>query len=653
MKKKIYIGASYYPEHWPRERWAEDIRLMKEAGIHALRMAELAWSFLEPEDGRFDFEWLDQFIDMAYKEGIEVILGTPTEASPVWLRNKHPDVVATDEFGNIHGGRGRHCYNNPVFIQYVERLVTEMAKHYANNPAVIGWQIDNELRGTKCYCKHCNNAFREWLKRRYGSLENLNKEWGTCFWSQVYNSWEEVTLPSADQLTVTVSQILDHNRFASDSAIAHLNRQVDIIRKYAPHQFITHNSIGLYPWVDLFELSKKLDFISWDSYPNVDSDNHETCMSHDLQRGIKGDNFWVMEQKNGYFNYSDYNLAIEPGLVRLWAYQDIARGANGVMFYRWRSNRFNVEQNPNGLLRHDGSPRRAYYEVKQLTKELNDFGEKLVGTKVEVDAAIIFSYDQIWAFNSHKQYKSFDYIKHMFSYYKVLNRIGFTVDLVSPKTDLSKYKMVIAPALLMVDKEIAENFKKYVENGGHLVLTLRTGIKTWSNVTVDIPWPGLLADLAGVKVVEFDALPDYAHNSVIYKDKEYDVKVWLDILENQTAEVLATYGGKFYVGQPAITKNKYGSGSVVYIGVMGNDELIKDILNDLANECGLKAISVPEGVFITHRIGESSRYTFIINMNHRPQRIYIEDPGNELITGRFVMGEVLVNGMDLMIIQSK
>lgn len=652
MKRKIYIGASYYPEHWPKERWPEDIRLMKNAGIDALRIAELAWSFIEPEDGRFDFEWLDEFINMAYKEDIEIILGTPTEASPSWLRHKYPEIVATDESGKIHGGRGRHCYNNPIFIQYVERLVNEMAKHYSNNPAVIGWQIDNELRGTKCYCNHCNEKFREWLKEKYGSLENLNNEWGTCFWSQIYNRWEEVTLPSNDQLTVSVSQILDHNRFASDSAIAHLNRQVDIIRKYAPHQFITHNSMGLYPWVDLFGLSKKLDFISWDSYPNVDIDNNETCMSHDLQRGVKNNCFWVMEQKNGYFNYSDYNLAIEPGLVRLWAYQDIARGANGVMFYRWRSNRFNVEQNPNGLLRHDGSLRRAYYEVKQLTSELKNFGEKLVDTKVEASAAILFSYDQIWAFDSHKQYKSFDYIKHMFSYYKALNKLGLTIDLVNPVADISKYKIVIAPALLMVNERIAKNLKAYAENGGCLVLTIRTGIKTWSNVTVDIPWPGLLADMAGITVSEFDVLPDYAHNTVVYNKKEYNVNVWMDILENQKGDVLATYNGKFYKGKPAITANNYGKGCVIYIGVMGNDDLIKDVLEDVARKIGEKVTVQSEGIFITKRTNENYQYTFIINMNQKPVKIRLESPGVDLISNKNVMGEVLINGMDLMVVQS-
>ena len=262
--------------------------------------------------------------------------------------------MATDEFHRIHGGRGRYCYNNRRLQSQIAQLVGHRTQRYGKDARIIGWPIDNELRGTPCFCEQCRQDFRDWLKARYGSLKALNDAWGTVFWSQPYSAWDEMDLPSADQLTTSTSQILDHLRFASDSVVRHLERQAQIIRRYSEGQFIGHNSMGAYPWVDLQDLVHHVDFMGWDTYPAVDSDNFEACFSHDLIRGLKEVPYWLLEQKNGYFNGGTYNLAIEPGIVRLWAYQDLGRGANGVVFYRWRSNRFNVEQNPNGILLHDG-----------------------------------------------------------------------------------------------------------------------------------------------------------------------------------------------------------------------------------------------------------------------------------------------------------
>ncbi|WP_099159507.1 beta-galactosidase [Virgibacillus ndiopensis] len=649
----ISIGTGYYPDHWPRERWPEDIRLMKEAGIKVLRLAELSWSVLEPTEGEFDFTWLDDFIEMASDEGLQIILSTPIEASPVWLRHKHPKVVRTDRFGRIHGDRGMHCHNNSDFIFYVNRIATKMAEHYANNPAVIGWQIDNELRNVDCYCEECLVAFRNWLQDRYGSLEKLNEVWGTCFWSQVYRKWDEVTLPSADQLTISVSQKLDFTRFGSDSTVNHLNRQVDIIRSYAPHQFITHNMLGWYPKLNAYKLAEKLDFISWDCYPHVDGDNNIECFLHDHYRAVKGKGQWVMEQKNGYFNYSDYNLAIEPGLIRLWTYQDIARGTDGVMYYRWRSNKYSGEQNPNGLLRHDGTPRRPYYEVQQVTNELAEFGKDLIKTTVEAPVALLYSYDQMWAFEAHVQYNNFDHREHLLTYYRQLIRLGITADLIDPTADLSKYKIVIAPSMAMISDEIHANFISYVEKGGCLIIGARSGMKTWSNTTHEMPWPGLLAKMAGVVVDEFEVLPDKYANSISYNGKNYPVKVWLDMLETKTADSLATYNEKFYAGRTAISRNSYGDGVVYYAGVMGSNELAYDLIADIAKERNLSFSPVPEGVYVSTRSNEASSYTFYINVNRDEANVVLPDEGFDVIQGERVSGEVRIDGLDVLIVKNE
>ncbi|MBD2870938.1 beta-galactosidase [Paenibacillus arenilitoris] len=655
MERKIYVGSNYNPEHWPKDRWPIDVQYMKEAGVNVLRLTDLAWSRLEPEDGKFDFGWLDEFMAMAGEAGIGLILTTPIEASPVWLRHKHPEVVRTDKFGRIHGERGNHCHNRTALHFYVERLVDRMASRYARHPAVIGWQIDNELRAVHCYCEECLIGFQAWLRSRYGTLERLNDEWGTVFWSQEYRSWDEVKLPSADQLTISVSQVVDYYRFASDSTVNHVARQADIIKGYAPHHFVTHNSLGYwYLFLDLNRLAEKLDFMGWDSYPDVDSDNHHICIGHDLHRSVKpsNDKFWVLEQKNGYFNYSNYNLAIEPGLVRLWAYQDIARGANGVLFYNWRSNRFSWEQNPNGIFRHDGTPRRAYYEMKQMIAELGGFGGELVDASVEAPVAIIHSYDQIWGYEAHKQYTNFDYRRHIMDYHKVLARNGVTADLVEPQADLSRYKLVIAPSMAMVNEDIQRNLEAYVKNGGCLVIGARSGMKTWANTTIVTPWPGLLTELAGVAIDEFEVLPDHYSNGIAYKGKEYRVKVWLDMLETKTAETVATYTEKFYAGRTAISKNRFGEGTVYYVGVMGSTELIEHLLNDIAGERGIRMAPIPDEIYVTHRVNKEHRFTFFINVNRKPVTVKLDYPGLDVIKGEEVTGEAEIGGLDVLIIKS-
>lgn len=650
MKKKIYIGTAYYPEHWPEERWKTDIDLMHKAGINVVRLAELAWAFLEPEDGKFDFGWLDRFIELAYASGIETVLGTPTEITATWLNVKHPEVIAVNGEGHIHGGRGNHCYNSPALISFSERMIHKMAEHYKENPAVIGWQLDNEIRGTKCYCPVCSRLYREWLQEKYGSLEELNKQWGTCFWSQVFHSWDEIALPSESQYTISTSQILDHFRFASHSAVHFLKKQADIIKGIAPHQFVSHNSLGLCEWVNLYDMGRCLDDMGWDSYPYVDDDNYSTCMGHDLARAVKGKAYWVWEQKNGYVNYHTYNLAIDPGLVRLWTYQDLARGANGVVYYRWRSNRYGYEQNPNGILRHDGSPRGVYEEISKMNKELSGFAERLADTKVVAEVAIIYSYEQMWDEYSNKQYKNISYQNILLEYYKVILKMGITADLVEVVADLAQYKLVIAPGLALVNEKIVENLKKYSEGGGFLVLGVRSGIKTWAGAMIDQAWPGLFSEIAGVRVNEFEVLPAQQNNKVKYKGQEYSVGGWLDRLELVTACEEARYCEKFYAGDIAISRNKVGKGQVMYIGVMECGELLTELLADIANVCGLVNRNLPEGVFVTKRSGGTENFWFVINKNRFPVEFSMEVSGTDVLSGQYVFHNMKIPALDLLII---
>lgn len=635
LEDEIVVGTAYYPEHWPQQRWEEDLRLMQQAGITVVRLAELAWSRMEPTDGNFDFDWLEEFISMAHSKGMRVVLGTPTEASPVWLRHEHPEVVSINADGLRSGGRGQHCHNSPTFRFYAGRIAQEMSRRFDSNPAVIGWQIDNELKGVPCYCESCAAAFRLWLQKRYGTIEELNRRWGTHFWSQTYNSWEQVRLPSHDQLTISTSQVVDFKRFISDTTVNFLQMQADIIRKNAPGQFITHNiQSSLYSAVNMYDLADKLDFMGWDTYPHVDDTYEVTALGHDLARGTRHQSYWMMEQKNGYFNGSDYNLALEPGIVRAWAYQDIARGANGILFYRWRANRWGQEQNPNGILRHDGTPRRAYDEIARFCREVAPFSQELAKTKVHAPVALLQNYSDIWAHEAKRQYTNISYDKVMMEYYEALLQLGVTPDVVQASDeDLSRYRVVFAPNLMLISRQEAENLKRYVANGGHVVVGVRAGMKNEDNVVVDTPWPGLLRELCGVTVDEFEALPPHVPVQVTYEGYTYTARMWADVLTAEAAVPQVVYANRFYQGKPAVTSNRYGKGDATYFGVAGCPELLKAYFSWLLPTCGVDIMDLPKGVYATMRESEKAKFLFFINMTREKQHIDTPLPGIDCITG--------------------
>lgn len=655
MLQRITVGVCYYPEHWSSQRWEQDIDNMLDMGLSVVRVAELAWSEMEKRDGEFTFDWVEDFVELAGKKGIKTILGTPQEEMPVWLRNSHPEIIRMDENGHLVGWRGMSCKNNKTFRYYAARITREMAKRFGKNPNVAGWQIDNELHGVECFCHSCVHAFQVWLRKKYGTIKNVNEAWGTVFWSQNFNSFEEVRLPAKSELTFSVSHALDFKRFVSDITVEYQDEQAEIIRQYSQDQFVTHNSFGLYHPINMYDAAKNLDVMAWDLYPNVDDDYININKGHDLMRSTKRDNFWILEQKNGYFNYSDYNLAIKPGLVRAWGYLDISRGANGLLFYRYRSGRYGNEQNPNGILRHDGSKRRAYYEIQQLTRELAPIKEKLGKTKVDAKVAIIHNYDDIWASQVKKQYKFFDVDKLENDFYKTLLCKGVAADLIHPQDDLSSYKIVIAPNLMLLSQKTADNLQRFVEEGGTAIVHIRCGQKDMFNVMVDIPWPGLLSSLCGVTVDEFEAFNENAGNNVTYRGKSYAVRWWADFLniEDKAVTIEAIYENDFYAGRAAITSCKTGKGKAVYFGVAGCEELISSYLDDLLKEHRIAFLQLPEKVFIIRRVSCDVSYTFILNMGYKEQEVNSDIQGIDVITGKTINGLMTIKPLEILIVENK
>src|SRR5574341_372917 len=454
----FYFGVDYYPEHWPEERWPTDARLMVEAGFNVVRLAEFAWSKMEPSEGQFNFDWLDRAISIVHSRGIQVVLRTPTASPPPWLMSKNPDLFRVREDGLrvTFGNRREYCPNHSRYHDYTRRIVTEMAEHYADHPAVIGWQIDNEF-GERCYCPVCAGAFRDWLRRRYESLAELNRRWGTVFWSHVYTHWDQIPVPLATGGSPNPGLALDFYRFASDSYVAYQQIQVDILREKCPRHFVTHNFMGFkYDGINYYDLAHNLDFVAWDNYPRTQwsmqaqVDPSQAALAADTMRGLKRRNFWVMEQQAGPSGWEVVSVAPRPGELRLWAYQSIAHGADAVVFFRWRTSRFGAEQYWHGLLDHDGHPGRRYQEIKRMGAEIKRVGERIAGSRIQPSVAMLLSYDSRFAFQVQGNNPHFSYAGQFQQFYRALYRRHVPVDIVDPAADLSAYRLVLAPALHLV-----------------------------------------------------------------------------------------------------------------------------------------------------------------------------------------------------------
>ena len=662
----FYFGVDYYPEHWPEERWPEDARLMAEAGFNIVRLAEFAWSKMEPREGQYDFDWLDRAISVLASHDIRVVLGTPTASPPPWLMTKHPDIFRVREDGRrvTFGNRRTYCPNNPVYHEYSRQIVTAMAEHYADHPAVIGWQIDNEF-GDRCYCPVCSLAFRDWLRRRYGSLDELNEKWGTIFWSHVYTDWDQIPPPLTTGGSPNPGLALDFYRFSSDSYVAYQQMQIDILREKCPEHFITHNFMGFkYSRINYFDLADSLDFVAWDNYRRMQWTMHAKvdpshgALGADAMRGLKRQNFWVMEQQAGSGGWEIVSVTPRPGELRLWAYQTIAHGADAVIFFRWRTARFGTEQYWHGLLDHDARPSRRYEEIKRLGAEIGKACEHIYGSTVKPAVAMLLSYDSRFAFQIQANNPQFSYPEHFHQFYQALYDRHVAIDIAAPIADLSAYKLVVAPALHVVSDAATKNLKRFVEAGGVLVVTQRSGVKDEANAVVNQRLPGLLAELCGVEVDEYDSLAPDMHNGLEFALPELassspvPVSTWCDVLKPNGATVVARYTQDYYAGKPAITLNRFGQGQAVYVGTLGHAPLYEALVEWLLDLAGVHPLlTAPEGVEVTERWQGDQRLLFVLNHTDREQEVALDGRYTDLLDGSATLeGAVTVAPRDVLVL---
>ena len=658
-------GADYYPEHWPEERWPEDARLMREAGFNVVRLAEFGWARMEPKDGHFDFDWLDRAIAVLAERNIDVVLGTPTASPPPWLMHLEKELFIVDADGRrqTYGLRREYCPNHPLYRQYSERIVSRMAERYASHPAVIGWQVDNEF-GDRCYCDICRGEFQQWLQARYGSLDALNQQWGTIFWSHVYTDWEQIPVPLETGKSANPGLGLDYRRFMSDTYRAYQKLQIDILRRHCPDHFVTHNLMGFgYAQLDYYDNSADLDFVSWDNYwryqwdMGAAVDPCRAALSHDAMRGLKKKSFWVMEQQSGGGGWEMVAVPPKPGEMRLWAYQAVARGADGIVYFRWRTCRTGTEQYWHGILDHHGIPGRRYAEAAQMGGEIERIGGMLLEAQVRPRVAVMQSYDTRFAFQIQPNNPRFGYETHVQDVYRGFYDANVSVEVVSEKDPLVGYQVVAVPAMYVLSEETAANLARFAASGGVVIFTPRTGVKDEVNAVVETKLPGLVAQMCGVEVEEYVSMPVDEDGRMALdlpaSKGEFAAAVWADVLKPTTAAVVARYTRDYYAGEAAVTINACGDGQVIYLGTMGDAEFYTAIAEWALALAGIEPLlDVPAGVEVTERWQGERRLLFLLNHGEEARTFPLDGEYRELLSDRQMADAVSIGPRDLLILDA-
>jgi beta-galactosidase len=648
------LGAPYYPEHWPEGQWAKDARWMRELGLTVTRMAEFAWTLLEPEEGAFDWGWLDRGIETFAAEGFKILLGTPTAAPPMWLSQRYPETLPVDDQSRRRrpGGRRHYCPNSPDYQRLTRAIVRAMAERYGGHPAIVGWQIDNEFGGSgsaRCYCEQCAAAFRVWLRDRYGTLDALNARWGAVFWSQIYRAWDQIQPPILTNNAPNPAHQLDYWRFMSDSFVRYQQLQVDVLRAAAPGQALTTNLMGLFTPINYWKLAASLDFVSWDSYPTGYShdrwgpqtrtpgdplppyawdvgDAAIFGLAHDLMRSLKpGAPVWIMEQQPGMINWGSINPVIRPGTPRLWCWHAVASGASGIIFFRERAARPAQENYHTGLLKHDGTPDLGYHEVAALQTEREQL-QAVARAPLTAEVALVYDYDDLWALQIQPHRKDFIYQRLVFVWYAALQQAGIQVDLVPGDRDVSGYKLVIAPCAHLADEAQAARWQAYVEAGGALVLGIRSGVKTRDNAFTDAWLPGPFRPLTGARVLHWGPLPDgvrFGLDSAVDGLAGPGAGFWVEALQlsgDRFTRALASYTDGPWAGAAAISERRSGPGTCTYVGLWPTRAQADALVRRWAEALGLTRVAdLPSGVVATRRGAQ----TIVLNFTEQEQIVRV------------------------------
>lgn len=628
------IGVFYYPEQWPEEQWERDFNNIASFGFEFTHLAEFSWALLEPREGEFDFSWLDKAIDLADKAGLKIILCTPTLCPPAWMGNKYPEIYLVGPEGNRreHGVRANASVSNPVYLDFVDRIVKAMAEHYGKDQRIWGWQVDNEPLATPDYSPSARISFRKWLKERYGTIDSLNKVWVGSFWSTRYDNFDRVLIPNEFMNTedkLSPHALLDFYRFTADMTARFLNRQADILRsQILPEQWITTNYINVSLNSDP-RRSDHLDFPSFTMYPvsgknELGGNNfrtgipyriYEACDYHRPINGVTG----LMELQPGQVNWGSVNPQLLPGTVQMWIMQAFGGGCSFLCTYRYRHPLGSSEMYHEGIVGTDG------VTLSQGGREFVDAIKEMKMLRTEYDSssfmpenisrrktAILWSHEVMWDLDIQKQTVLWNTWRHRNNYTLAVKSAGAPMDFISENDDFSGYPFLIAPAYQMVDKALVIKLSDYTEKGGHLILTCRTGQKDKNGHFFESPWAGPIRPIIGADLEFFDMLLAENYGTVRYNGSDYLWNTWAEILSPYPGtNVLAYYTDQFYAGKASVIKRQLGKGDITYIGVASKDGLLeRKIVRSVYENSGVMIEDLPVGVFTEWRDG------FYITVNY-------------------------------------
>lgn len=666
--KSIDLGVCYYPEHWERSLWAEDLDRMLASGLNTVRIAEFAWNLIEPRESEYTYEFFDSFLDLAQEKGMQVIFCTPTATPPAWLTEKYPEVLNMDIEGHpiYHGSRRHYNYNSPVYRKFCRNIVEKSASHYGKHPAIVGWQLDNELN-CECdtfYSESDTLAFRRFLKQRYGTLEELNKAWGTVFWNQTYTDWQEIHVPrKTNQSSVNPHLELDFYRFISDSACSFAKEQTDIIRKYCKEgDFITTN--GMFGNLDYQRLKREsLDVLMYDSYPNFGY-----CLEGYQPEDPMKDRRWsrnlaevravspvfgIMEQQSGA---NGWNTRMEaptprPGQLTLWTMQSIAHGADYVSYFRWRTCTFGTEIYWHGILDYSGRENRRLREVVQVSEKIKAL-QKAAGSVYQAKVGILKDYDNIWDSRVDKWHGRVERASQN-ALFTALQQAHVPFDFVYLENhvtvdSLNKYQVLFYPHASILTKERMELLEQYVAAGGKLVMGCRTGYKDLNGKCVMDCLPGLAAKVMGTDIPEYSFVsPDDGKVMVDWEGTQIEAAVFNDLLApvGENAEVLATYASSYYAGTPALIRNTFGEGEAYYFGGAFALDTAAAFLEKLGvAEPWSHVLALPPGCELAVREKAGKSYLFVLNYLPAPAEIVLKTELTDMLAGCQASGTLQVEG---------
>ncbi|MET8359282.1 beta-galactosidase [Micromonospora sp. NPDC005171] len=650
LSAKVPFGGDYNPEQWPEDVWKQDYRLFDSARIDLVTLGVFDWALTQPAEDTYDFTWLDRIVERASAEGRGICLATGTGAHPPWLAKAYPEVTRTDFEGRKHrfGQRHNSCPSSPVFRRLSTELARRVARRYADTPAVLAWHVGNEYGGA-CYCALCAAGFRNWLRHRYGTLDELNEAWYTTFWSHTFTDWDEIEAPSAltehwrgPDHTAFQGITVDYLRFTSDAMLTNFRDEKAAVRESSPTLPVTTNFMGMYRPIDYHRWAPHLDFVSWDNYPPDDKSAARMALTHDLMRGLKdGQPFWLMEQTPSCTACRDVNPLKRPGLMRLWSWQAVAHGADAVLFFQLRASRGASEKYHGAVIGHAGrSDTRVFREVAELGAELERLGPASLGARTPARVALLFDWDSWWALElSDGPSRLVRYQQVVLAYHRALWDAGVDLDVVAVTADLSRYDVVVAPALHLLKGDLPQRLEGVAARGGSVLTTYLSGRVDENDQAFLMDVPGPLGQLMGVRVDEWDARGPEVVNPVRLGDGadqvDVDARLLFELVIPQGAQVVGTYQADFYAGTPAVTRNSFGAGDGWYVAAgldqAGVSWVVRQVLarHDLLGPHP----DVPDLESAVRVAEDGARLLFLLNHRAEPVEVTARTGGVDLLTG--------------------